>query len=388
MNIEGEINISLITDAKQVAQVRIESSRPVHASRVFHDKTLDSVQKMLPMLFSICGTAQACAGARACEQAMGAQINAQRESVRDLLVNMETIREHLWQIMLNWSDFLGEIPEKKELAKIVALQKAYREALTGGHDPFIRGEHFDPKDVNPDALAKARKEINTQLQRLVFNRPPLNWLETNSLEELNAWAALENSVAARLIHHVIQQNWQSVGRCEIDPLPTLEVIQLHDMMQNKQFVSQPQWKNNCYETSCYTRVTSPLMQQLQSMYGNGLLSRLVARLTETAQLSTRYAANSNFGKVAARNDIIAKHHNPGIGQAAAARGQLLHRVQLDNQKVILYQIVAPTEWNFHPQSVVATSLATLAGDTAKIKQQARLIISAIDPCVAYQLSVN
>ncbi len=91
------------------------------------------------------------------------------------------------------------------------------------------------------------------------------------------------------------------------------------------------------------------------------------------------------------NDVecdVVSVQNPGLGQVEAARGRLLHRIQLDGERIRRYQIVAPTEWNFHPQGVVAQSLKTLSGDNEQIEQQARLLINEIDPCVTYQLSVN
>ena len=72
----------------------------------------------------------------------------------------------------------------------------------------------------------------------------------------------------------------------------------------------------------------------------------------------------------------------------AARGRLVHRVEMENGTIGSYRILAPTEWNFHPRGVVAESLATLRGGRDKVEQQARLLINAIDPCVGYELSLR
>jgi coenzyme F420-reducing hydrogenase alpha subunit len=81
----------------------------------------------------------------------------------------------------------------------------------------------------------------------------------------------------------------------------------------------------------------------------------------------------------------------GIGFAEAARGLLVHRVSMLDGRVRRYQILAPTEWNFHPQGVVAEGLKAIAraGVTgAELERLARLYITAVDPCVDYQLSVS
>jgi hypothetical protein len=54
-----------------------------------------------------------------------------------------------------------------------------------------------------------------------------------------------------------------------------------------------------------------------------------------------------------------------------------------------YQILAPTEWNFHPEGVLAKGLNQLQADSVELlKQQASLLINAIDPCVGYALQIE
>ena len=79
----------------------------------------------------------------------------------------------------------------------------------------------------------------------------------------------------------------------------------------------------------------------------------------------------------------------GIGQVEAARGHLVHRVVLDDGWVRRYQILAPTEWNFHPAGVVARGLGGLVdSDEPTLRRQAALLINAMDPCVGYDLRVH
>ena len=79
----------------------------------------------------------------------------------------------------------------------------------------------------------------------------------------------------------------------------------------------------------------------------------------------------------------------GLAQVQAARGLLVHRVQIDAGRVTGYRILAPTEWNFHPRGVVATGLADIVANTApdQLEPLARLFIAAVDPCVDYDLQL-
>jgi Ni,Fe-hydrogenase I large subunit len=72
-----------------------------------------------------------------------------------------------------------------------------------------------------------------------------------------------------------------------------------------------------------------------------------------------------------------------------ARGLLTHRVVQHAGLIQHYQIVAPTEWNFHPQGTLAQMLRHLqATDTAELSAQAHALITALDPCVAYHLELE
>ena len=78
----------------------------------------------------------------------------------------------------------------------------------------------------------------------------------------------------------------------------------------------------------------------------------------------------------------------GISQVEAARGRLVHRVELERALVRSYRILAPTEWNFHPRGVLVQGLTGLQARTqAELNRRAASLINAIDPCVGYQLRI-
>ena len=382
MGIEGSLSISLGIDSGRVKRVQISSSRPVHASRVFQGKETAEVLKTLPLLFSICGTAQVCAGVRACEQALGMKAAPQVEQLRDCLVRMENLREQLWRILLEWPEFLGEELDSAAMSNILKLQREYRQAVTNGYDPFLLyADAHDSELLPPHGLIQ---QIRSMLEQGVFGMPPQKWLDIEHPEMLEAWVESGTTTAACMLDYLFQQEWSDVGKCEIAPLPDLDLEQLNAALSDEDFVRRPQWFGSCRETTSSSRIDSRLLQQLRSRHGNGLLVRLVARLTEIAQLSAGLLPETlNEGE---GEDIPA--HNPGIGQVAAARGQLVHRVTLDGQRITRYQILAPTEWNFHPQGVVAQALGSVQGSAVQIEQQARLLINMIDPCVGYELTID
>lgn len=135
-------------------------------------------------------------------------------------------------------------------------------------------------------------------------------------------------------------------------------------------------------------------------HGNGLLPRLAALLLELAEATLALTDESDPKTEAASKPATAPPFagpdglgaGIGIGRADAARGLLVHRVEVIDNRVTEYRILAPTEWNFHPNGVVAAGIAGDAlaqvADDAELMRRAALYVTAVDPCVGYALSVS
>jgi Ni,Fe-hydrogenase I large subunit len=86
---------------------------------------------------------------------------------------------------------------------------------------------------------------------------------------------------------------------------------------------------------------------------------------------------------------IAVAPGEGIAAVQTARGVLLHRVRFDSGRVADYQIVAPTEWNFHPEGAFVRGIAGMAArDAAEAERRTVLAAQTLDPCVALRIEVG
>ena len=383
MNLEGKIAIQMTLGTTAVESVHIESRRLLHTARVLHGRTMAEAVQMVPRIFSLCGTAQACAAAQACEQASGIEPPHGVDALREALVDMESLREHLWRILLDWPGFYGGEPQREAMAKVIQLAADYRAAITGSGDPFLPGA--EPATADAERAQAALTQLAELLHRVVFALPAPQWLALQETTKLAQWAQQRETIPARLIRKLLEEEWSGSGACQVPALPQLEAAELAQAMGDDVFIERPQWQGECRETGSLPRTHTPLLSALRSDYGNGLLTRMAARLTEVALLWQKLDAGTT---AISNNAQPVAADNTGIGQVAAARGQLVHRVELEDGKIRDYRILAPTEWNFHPQGVVARALAALRGGKEQIEQQARLLINAIDPCVAYELHIH
>ena len=87
----GAISVRLATRAGRVDAVELRSSRPTDiARRLFAGRPVDYLMTTLPMVFSVCATAQACAAVQAVEAVSGSPADPAHTNARSLLVAAET----------------------------------------------------------------------------------------------------------------------------------------------------------------------------------------------------------------------------------------------------------------------------------------------------------
>ena len=257
------------------------------------------------------------------------------------------------------------------------------------------------------SLAIQNKNLGNLLQNLqslveeqVCGMPIEQWLAINSLTDLFAWSEQNDTPAALMIAYIAKQEFFGLGsnsEVEIKNLPLLAEDKLSEIFDSEswaEFVAQPTWQGQCYETGVLCRQTNQtLVNAAVNTYGKGLLARTIARLVELVLLvkEITQAAQGLIGlvNVTALLPAESRQTGQGLSMIEAARGRLIHWMKQEHGVISDYAIVAPTEWNFHPQGIAAAGIKGMyASDKQQLKQQIALWINAIDPCVGYELRIH
>jgi len=78
----------------------------------------------------------------------------------------------------------------------------------------------------------------------------------------------------------------------------------------------------------------------------------------------------------------------GAGMTEAARGSLGHWIRVKNGRILNYQIVAPTTWNFSPRDLTETPgpleqalVGTPAEESEKEPVAVQHVVRSFDPCM-------
>ncbi|PKU23113.1 nickel-dependent hydrogenase large subunit [Telmatospirillum siberiense] len=380
MPVEGAIHIDLAVADGSFSHVGIRNRRLLTATRPLVGRVADDVPGLISRLFSICRMAQGLAAAEAVERARGLVPTPAQEAARLFLIAGETVLEHAGRACLDWAQLLGEPPA-------IAVLKSLRGTLVDLHRlVYPQGDWARPGGgilrIDEEALRQAMASVAAGLGEVVFG---------TSVPETGAawvsWSAAGETVAARLAARLLTDGLAGFGAAEVPALPVLDRDRLNIRLENDhtgEFICQPDWDGRLFHTGPLARrADHPLVADIVAGFGPGLLAQIAARV---AELSVLLREMQDFGHGLC-NDSSSQSMPPavsGLAVVEAARGRLVHRVEAGGDIVTRYQILAPTEWNFHPRGAFVQGLqGRPAGPDPKAR--AALLVAALDPCVACQI---
>ncbi len=388
MTIEGDLSVRLCLNGGRVSRVAVHSTRPFAASRALAGRPPADAAAMAPRLFSICAQAQGVAAAAAAEAATGCVPAFATLAARETTVLLETVQEYLWRILIDWPQAMDE----PALLEPVATARHLIAPVLARLAPAARR-----MDGGDDAVVEASPEIASALAELagrhVFGGAPEAWLSRSEPDAVATWTERAQTIPARLFKGLLATT-PELGRSDIRlmPAPRQEALLtsvVPDMRRVPDFSQAPVWDGMPVETGALARRAShPFVAAIRAQYGNAVPTRMAARLVELAALLGELAAGAADHHAAPSAHAFALGAGEGLAAVQTARGLLLHHICLAGGRVAAYRIVAPTEWNFHPDGALVHGLTGLAADDeARLVRQARLAVQALDPCVGCRVEV-
>ena len=210
---------------------------------------------------------------------------------------------------------------------------------------------------------------------------------------LEGWIERAGTLPAALLGTLLE-SLPTLGRSDVALMPALcrddFVARVLPGLDGPDFARLPNWAGEVVETGALARMQAhPLVAALRARHGNSVAVRMTARLAELAFLLARLALPRNGGDTPGWIDAFPTARGEGIASVQTARGLLLHRARVEDGRVADYQIVAPTEWNFHPSGALSRGLEGMrADDEATLLRHARLVVQGLDPCVACRIEVE
>lgn len=381
-----QISLILSVENNKVSCVDVQSQRTTMAARIFEGKSPTEAAQLLPLLFSLCGTAQLQAGIMAFEEALGYVPSTTHLATRSLLLTSEGISEHVTRILIDWADLAeleNDTPSVRELRRLLGTLKVHlfkdrKNDKIGG-----AGLHIDA-----DTLRSQTAKLTQKIEYVIFAQSLDEFLGLSSVADFTHWMETQTCLPARCL-----KSWKEDGVFEGSwpqhiALPSLDKDSLNEQLDAEsadQFIAQPTHQGTPCETGPFVRQRNhPLIKAMLKAHGAGPFSRLAAKLIDLASLLKM--AETHIEDLSQNTSLYhTKALHKGLGHVEAVRGQLVHRIWLDksNDTITRYRILAPTEWNFHPDGILKQALMGMdAQKPRKLIKSARVAIMALDPCVA------
>lgn len=380
---EGKVTIRVHWDGERIAGCEVDSQRPVNACRALNGRKVGEALSLIPRLYSICGQAQLAAARCAVDAAQGMLLLPEAGLRRRLAVLGETVAEYLWRFLIDLPQALGEAPVVAPVANVRSFLAIAGAPQPGGDGGIDRERWREVHEVI--ALALSEHVFGTTPERFAALATPAQW---------DAWLRDADGPTPRLLRRLMGDGYGAwaVSRGPVwgEAAADEEVRTLADeLVITPDFARRPQWRGGVPETGAIARNQNhPLVRALAERDGRGILLRLAARLVETVRLAGELATLLQGGVVRPMMGNVAVADGTGAAWVETARGRLLHRVELADNHVTDWRVLAPTEWNFHPNGPLVAGLCGIrVNDEERLRRGVRLAALALDPCVAYELEV-
>lgn len=348
----------------------VACERPDLLPRLAPGRRADEMPALLGSLFALCAGAHRLTAAAALRAARGEPTDAATATVTRRALRLGTAREQILRLSHDWPHLLRRDGGDDGGALMLRACPLWRDDLSGD----------DQLDALPGWLAHKW-----------LGEAPAAWLQAYVDDPVGApqrWVqrAMRGGMAtplARLLHRIGPD-----ARALATPGRTLDVARLAwpalaaALQREPAFGLRPHLDGQAADTGPWRRRAETLPAGLT---GATAWDRLIARLAEVLRLAGPHG-----------DDWLAHGACPlgpgdGLAWCEMARGLLVHHARLDasGQRVTAWQVLAPTEWNFHPDGALARALAGVTdADGEASERLARLLAVAFDPCVEVVVDRN
>jgi hypothetical protein len=357
--------------------VPLHCHRPVVTAegmrRLTEGRRANMVPDLLGSLFALCGTAHRLTAQRAVGAALGLPDETPAEAQRAAqLLRLSTVRDLLQRLAF---DLPTRVPVEG-LAVGTWLQGApWAAALDGvaGQDPV-------------EQFRNSIERLSRWLEQRLLGCPVEDWLRgwQEAPHWMARWAARHGHPVARWFDAVHARAAALALPCRplalLDAPDALLHAEMRALAQNLAsdagFVQRPCWRGRPAETGPWTRCRADGAVDTVWL-------RLAARLPDLLRVAS--------GQRVLRRGALSLGHGAGIAWSEMGRGVLVHWAQLEPgavdpalARVAAYRVLAPTEWNFHPDGALAHALRDRCWST----DDAVLAAAALDPCIEIAIEAD
>jgi len=407
--IEGEAKLNFSFDKhNKIDFVDIEFLSTRNIEQILESKPAFDALVINPRVCGICGHAHLIATVKALENCYDDLVISQKAKIlRELTLNFEIIQNHFKWFYLTIMPLLKfkQYP-LKAMQPSQIMAKAI--ATIGGQYPhnsyaIVGGVVCEPTSMDLIKLLNYIDETIKYFETNLVHANTSDFLECDSVDKLFKKDGDLPSVINKLKKQdqlnigksydrfvVFGKNsYFKSGRSEKTRVNTnISIDQIKEFENITSKAKNVMYKDKYYEVGPLSRAMlnkTPLIKDAHRKYSDSILTRIIARVCEIPQL-LNHSKNLIQELDLSQNSYIqpsmdiTKINAKGTSAVEAARGSLIHKVELENGIIKKYDIITPTQWNLSngTKENLATSQKAMIGlDDTNI---AELVFKSFDVC--------
>ena len=429
--LEGEVQLKLVWDEGKIKDAFVIVPHFRGFEKVLEGKPHLDALVITPRVCGICGHAHLIATVRAVEDAyknagIEFYLTEKAKTFREITLLLEILQNHVkWFYLYFFPDFLKYVGVKdedyrpfvgKRWSEAIKASNLITKALATLAGQWPHNSYAVPggitSDLFPAELVRASsliKEFVKFLEERVFGIPLrelLNCKTKRFLEHLRGDAklflekALEkgldragrsyaNFLTGGSVEPLIKPCVKKEKTCKFHPEWIEEKEDFSYFGKNGYTWSKaPRYRGLPYETGPLPRqyfARNPRVLYLYRNFKDSLITRVYARLEELAIFSLlvleKVESLDLFQKSWIRPPVNTKElSGRGYGIVEAARGTLIHEVEIEKGVIKRYNIITPTAWNLGPRDEKFLGVAEKALIGLESEELAYLVLRGFDVC--------
>jgi len=428
--IEGEAKLELAWENNKVIDSRVSFLNFRGIEEILKERHPLDALVITPRVCGICSHAHISAAVLAledCYTSLGypLEISAKAKAIRTIVLNAEKIQNHLKWLMVSVVPELAK--HDKRLEKLVlpqgkpwvATQEAFSKILKMGaifsgqwpHGSYVMvgGVTCDPTQMDIMQARLLLDEVDNFCEKTLFgvacgeivtekivfgtlgHMPLLGMIFEVLVREpfVTLGRSYDRFLALGFDNGLGAQKCLKTRVVNADPKYVSESLVNTFFEKNGHTYSKSAlYKNKYFETGPLARMMiqkEPLVREMHRKYKDALITRILARVIEIAHLvvQTRHLLDTlciEEPSCVKPTFPIETLNTKGQGVVEAARGSLLHRVELQKGKILSYDIITPTVWNLGNGTKKEPSVIQKAFLGARSVCEAELVFKSLDVC--------
>jgi hydrogenase large subunit len=406
--IEGEATLKFSYKDNLIDFVDIEFFNTRNIENILQNKPALDALVINPRVCGVCGHAHLQATAKALEDCIdGLVLSNKAKIIRELSLNFEIIQNHFKWFYMTIMPLLGyKDTYIKALYPSQTINKAI--ATIAGQYPhnsyaIVGGIVSEVTTMDLVRLKSLIDEVVEFFEKEVLQSSIANLQECDNVDLLLS----REGDLSKILHHLKNQNLDNIGKSydrfivfgsssyfesgksnKTRVTKSLDTKYIQEIPNQTSKAKNVTYKDKYFEVGPLSRAMlkkTPLIKDAHRKYGDSIFSRIIARVCEIPQLllhSKDLISQIDLTEpsyIEPRVDI-SQLSGAGVGIVEAARGSLIHKVNLQNGIIKDYQIITPTQWNLGNGTKESLAIAQKAMVGLDDEHTAELVFKTFDVC--------